>query len=221
MCDGISGKLPLTKICLLFSGLFYFLMIRPQLLKWGTRLGEPQRRLPGDERVPKPNFQTTRAINVDAPVEAVWPWLAQMGRDRTGWYSIDIVDNNGIPSATYIRKDLATPQVGTVLDIGLKILDVDHDRALLIGGNDLPNPLGSTSDVTALYLLERRSDGGTRLIVRVRMHSYGMAGRLFNLILEPVDFIMTYRQLTGIKARAETMAHLKMPTPLKHEISLN
>jgi hypothetical protein len=32
---------------------------------------------------------TTRAVKIDAPVGAVWPWLAQIGPDRGGFYSYE------------------------------------------------------------------------------------------------------------------------------------
>lgn len=214
-------KLPIGNLLAAFAGLMYFFFVRPQLTKWGTRLGEPQRRLPGDERIPEPNFQATKAINIDAPPEAVWPWLAQMGRSRTGWYSLDVLTNNGIPSATYLRKDLGQPQSNMELDMGLRILNLETERSLFIGGYDLPNWLGTSTDVTRLYLLEKKSGGGTRILVRTRVYSYGVLGRVFNLLLEPVDFVLTQQQLIGLKARAETMAFLQISIPLEHEISLN
>lgn len=205
----------------LIAAVGYFFFIRPQLVKWGTRLGESQRRLPGDELIPQPNAQSTRAINIDAPPEAVWPWLAQMGRDRTGWYALDAIDNDNIPSATYLRHDLPAPQAGMALDHGYQVMDVVPNRLLLVGGYDLPNSFGTASDVSTLYLLERKSDGSTRLLIRMRKYSYGISGRLYNLGQEPLEFLMTYRQLEGIKSRAETMAHLESPIPFEHEISLN
>ena len=36
---------------------------------------------------------TTRAITVDAPPEAIWPWLAQMGSGRGGAYTYDWIEN--------------------------------------------------------------------------------------------------------------------------------
>ncbi|MFC1959223.1 hypothetical protein ACFLYO_00790 [Chloroflexota bacterium] len=216
-----SGKFSVGNLVAVLAGLMYFFFIRPQLTKWGTRLGEVQRRLTGDDRIPQPNFQATKAVDIDAPIEAIWPWLAQMGRTRTGWYSLDVFTNNGIPSATYIRKDLGQPQSGMALDMGLQILDLESGRLLLLGGYDLPNWFGTSTDVTRLYLLEKKSMGGTRLLVRTRIHSYGVLGKLFNLLLEPVDFVLTQQQLIGLKARAETMAYLQIPIPLEHEISLN
>jgi hypothetical protein len=215
-----SSGMPLT-VWGLIAGAFYFFFIRPQLLKWGSRLGESQRRLPGDELIPQPNAQSTRAIDIDSPPEAVWPWLAQMGRDRTGWYALDAIDNDNIPSATVLRQDLPAPQAGMALDHGYHVMDVVPNRLLLIGGYDLPNSLGTASDVSILYLLERKPDGSTRLLIRMRAYSYGTAGQFYNLVYEPVEFLMTYRQLEGIKTRAETMAHLESPAPLEHELSLN
>lgn len=203
------------------AGALYFLFVRPQLLKWGTRLGESQRRLPGDELIPAPNMQWTRAIDIDAPPEAVWPWLAQMGRERTGWYRLDVLDNGGIPSATYIRQDLPPPQVGMALDGGWQVLGVEPGHMLLIGSYDRPNLLGTSTDMVMAYRLERKSDGSTRLLVRLRAFSYGIAGVLYNLLFEPLDFVASRQQLQGIKARAETMAHLKLGVPRQHEISLN
>ena len=59
---------------------------------FATRV-EKRRTLPGDTIVPEPLFSVTHAITIGAPVERVWPWLAQMGSDRAGWYSWDAIDN--------------------------------------------------------------------------------------------------------------------------------
>lgn len=216
-----TSKFPAASLWGLITGVLYLLFVRPQLLRWGTLRGESERRLPGDELIPTPNMKSTRAIDIDAPPEAVWPWVAQMGRDRTGWYSVDLLDNNGIPSATYIRKDLSEPMPGMEMDLGFRVLEVESHRKLVIGGYDLPNRFGASTDVTILFLLERKSDGGTRLITRLRAYSYGSFGRFHNLLLEPIDFFMNRQQLEGLKARAETMAHLKITAPVEHEISLN
>ncbi len=202
-------------------GAVYAFFVRPQLLKWGTRLGESQRRLAGDEIIPAPNFAVTRAINIDAPPDAVWPWLAQMGRERTGWYSYDLLDNNGIPSATYIRGDLDAPRRGMQVDAGLQVVETQPNRLLLLAGYDLPLPTGTVMDLTALYQLDRMADGSTRLLVRFRAYTYGIVGRIFNWLFEPLDFIMGVKQLEGIKSRAETMSHLRIQPPVEHEISLN
>jgi hypothetical protein len=187
----------------------YGLFVRPQLLKWGTKLGESQRRLPGDEIVPKPNFHMTHATNIDAPPSAVWPWLAQMGRERTGYYGLDFLTNQSIPSVTFVRQDVPAPEIGMEMDAGLKILQLDENRRLFLGGFNLKVFPGIALDLTVLYLLERRQDGSTRLLVRHRGFCYGFLGMIFNLIIEPIYFIGAMQQRNNLKRYAEDMRFLK------------
>jgi hypothetical protein len=67
----------------------YAFAIRPWHLRWGATDEEVEKPLPGDELVPDPGIQSTRAITVHAPVEKVWQWLAQVGQDRGGFYSYE------------------------------------------------------------------------------------------------------------------------------------
>ncbi|WP_299450130.1 hypothetical protein [uncultured Serinicoccus sp.] len=70
----------------------HLVVLRPRVLTWGATADEVSRALPGDDLLPRPDLVATRAITIDAPVEAVWPWLAQMGQARgvstptTGFY---------------------------------------------------------------------------------------------------------------------------------------
>ncbi len=43
--------------------------------------------LPGDDLVRSPLVQTTHAVTINAPPQLVWPWLAQTGQGRAGFYS--------------------------------------------------------------------------------------------------------------------------------------
>lgn len=195
------------------AGLAYYFFLRPQMLKWRTQLGESQRRLPGDEIIPQPSLQLTHAIDIDAPAEAVWPWLAQMGRERTGYYSLDAANNSGIPSAAFIRQDMTPPAVGTEMAGGFHIMELEPNRKLVFGGFGLPRLSGLTFDLTALYLLERQSDGSTRMLTCYRGFSYGMLSLLYTLFNEAFYFFMLREQLDQIKRLAESMAHLKTLQP--------
>jgi hypothetical protein len=186
----------------------YYLFLRPQMLKWGTRLGESQRRLPGDELIPKPNVQMTHAANIDAPPEALWPWIAQMGRERSGYYGLDILTNQSIPSVAFIRQDMPAPEKDTALDGGYHIIDVIPCRQLLIGGFSIQRLPGVVQDVSSLYLLERRRDGSTRLLVRHRVFSYGLPGALFNVFYEMVYFMFASQQIEQLKQHAQSVRHL-------------
>ncbi len=205
------GSAPLLRSGLpVILGAGYYFFLRPQMLKAGTRLGESLRRLPGDDVVAAPNFQATRAVNIDAPPEAVWPWIAQLGRERSGFYGMDELNNQGIPSVAYLRQDLAAPAPGMAMDDGYRILDVQPNRLLLFGGFDLSTPMGNVIERTTLFLLERRQDGSTRLLVRTRGYTYGILGPVYNLFYEVFDFLNGMTQLQNIRQRAETMAHLRL-----------
>jgi len=184
--------------------LIYYFFLRPQLRKWGTRLGESQRRLPGDEIIPSPTFETTHAVNIDAPPEAVWPWIAQMGRELTGYYALDLLMNQGVPSVDFLRQDLSAPAVDQAMDGGFRILGVTPGRMLLFGGFNLKLPLGAAQDVTYLYLLERRRDGRTRLLVRRRGYCYSALAMVCTLALEIVHFAFIFPQLRRLKAYSES-----------------
>lgn len=49
--------------------------------------------MPGDELIPSSATASTRAITIDAPPGEVWPWLAQIGQGRGGFYSFDALEN--------------------------------------------------------------------------------------------------------------------------------
>jgi hypothetical protein len=65
----------------------YRFRVRPWICKWGARDDEGAADLPGDELVVAHTPRTTRAVTIDASIEDVWPWLAQIGEDRGGFYS--------------------------------------------------------------------------------------------------------------------------------------
>ena len=84
---------------------------------------EKRRPLPVDSLVAEPIFTSTHAITIDAPPKQVWPWIAQMGAGRAGWYSWDAIDNGGTPSATSIRPDFQTIVAGDVMPATQQITD--------------------------------------------------------------------------------------------------
>ena len=42
--------------------------------------------VPGDDLVPHPDVVLDRGFTLPAPPELVWPWFAQLGKNRAGWY---------------------------------------------------------------------------------------------------------------------------------------
>jgi hypothetical protein len=71
----------------------YLLIVRPWHLRWGATDEDVRKSLPGDELVPHPTLESTRALTIQAPVKEVWRWLVQLGQDRGGFYSYDRLEN--------------------------------------------------------------------------------------------------------------------------------
>lgn len=51
-----------------------------------ARPAEVAAALPGDDLVPGAQVVMDRAFDLPAPPADVWPWFAQLGRNRAGWY---------------------------------------------------------------------------------------------------------------------------------------
>ena len=183
-------------------------LLRRRYNRWGTVPEEVAAALPGDELVPAPRLGYTRAITIDAPVEAVWPWLVQIGQGRGGLYSFDALENLfgfDLHSSDQIRRDLQGLGVGDRILLapgeGAPAYDVVRIEApttlVLLGGE----PGGPR--ITWQWVL-RAVDGGqrTRLLVRQRLAYPSSQGVLWHLV-EPVAFVMERRMLHGLARRAE------------------
>jgi hypothetical protein len=193
-----GGALPPILFLLGLVAAYHF-VLRPRMARWGTRDLEAERKLPGDDIITHPNLKMTHAIDIDAPSEVVWLWLAQMGRGGSGFYTF-----NSAPSADMIRTDLPELAVDMTLDNGWRVLRVEPYKHLVIGNFMLPTPLGSTYDVTHTYVLENLPDGGTRLLARLRIYSFELVGMLHNLVFEPIYFTQSLVQLNTLRERAES-----------------
>ena len=76
--------------------------------------GEQARTLPGDDLIPQPLGSVNHFITIQRPPHEVWPWLAQMGSGRAGWYAYDFIDNGGHHSAERILPNYQNVGVGSV-----------------------------------------------------------------------------------------------------------
>ena len=161
--------------------------------------------MPGDDVVPGCQVSWTRAITIDAPPQAVWPWLAQVGFGRAGSYSYDLLDNAGHPSADRIDPELQTLHAGDWVPMFRKL---DAMTAFRVQSFVAPEQLlWSKPDSTWAWLLLPLAPSRTRLITRIRQrydwHAPG-AALLTAILMEFADFPMMRRMLKGIKQRAES-----------------
>jgi hypothetical protein len=190
------------------SPLFLFApLYRNRHLRWGATEAEVAEAMPGDELVPEPSFSATRAITIDAPPEAVWPWIVQIGYGRAGWYSYDLFDNAARPSAAQILPEHQHPQLGDWIPMSAR---VDQTTAFKIAGL-VPNEwmLWEKPQSTWAWRLTPLDAQRTRLVVRLKAmyewKSFGSA-LLTLILLEFGDFPMMRKLLLGLRQRAERMA---------------
>ena len=166
---------------------------------WGATDEEARAELPGDETVASPATQQTRAVTIEAPVGEVWPWLAQIGQDRGGFYSYEWLEHLAgcrMENADRLHPEWQTRDVGETVRLhpagGLEVLQFEPEKALVLKGG-------------WYFAMEPDGDSRTRLIARFRMRP-GVAAVAYDLLLELPHFIMERKMLLGIKERAERSA---------------
>jgi hypothetical protein len=180
-------------------------------MRWGATDTEVGATMPGDELVPNASFNATRAITINAPPEDVWPWIVQMGYKRAGFYTYDLADNGGYPSADRILDQYQHFAIGDwtfnmngVFGIELPVNEFDAFKVKAFETNKwlLWEKPGSTWS----WLLMPLSGGQTRLILRIRARPESLFWTLF---MEFGDPPMARRMLKGIKSRAERLVAVK------------
>jgi hypothetical protein len=173
--------------------------------RWGATTDEVSMPMPGDDLVPGSQVAWTRAITIDAPPDAVWPWLVQVGFGKAGFYSNDLLDNVGHPSADHVDPQLQRLRIGDWVPMFSK---VDERTAFRVHSFDAPQYLvWSKPDSTWAWRLTPVQSSRTRLVTRIRQlydwHSPGSA-IVTAVLMEFADFPMMRRMLIGIKERAES-----------------
>jgi hypothetical protein len=197
-------------IAIALSATVYALIVRPWHLRWGASDDEVGADFPGDNLIDHADLVATRAISVRATAGEVWPWIAQLGQGRGGFYTYDFLENLvgcDIHSADHVVPQWQQIGPGDAVklhpDVALAVVVVDPGRALVLRGGV---PMGATPppyDFTWGFVLAERAGGGTRLVLRER---YGYTRPWAPLLVEPVEvvsFVMSQRMMRGIRNLAE------------------
>jgi hypothetical protein len=196
------------------AALVHLVALRPWYLRWGATDAEIERPMPGDDLVEvstHPNHRpVTNAVTVNARPVDIWPWLVQMGYGRGGLYSYDWIDRlMGVleRSSTWeVLPQYQQLEVGDVIPLGhgpgWPVAAIEPKRSLVL---DIPAPNTQVIWSYGLYALD---DAQTRLVLRITYCT--SMSRLLAMVLvqviDPGSFLMTRKQLLGIKQRAEALA---------------
>jgi len=185
--------------------------IRPIYVRWGTTASERAATLFGDEIKPGARYRVDHAITIRAPADSVWPWLAQLGQDKGGFYSYSWLERmfgDHIQNADRIHPEWQHIERGDLVravqpeylggkfgDVGWRVLDVLPGRALIL-------------DKWGAFVVQPVDSQTSRFIVRTREPGTpSLAGIVFGpfnvFVFEPAHFIMQRGMLRGVRDRAE------------------
>ncbi len=220
----------------------YVFFLRPWEQSWRATPEEAAKTLPGDDVVPDATVCDTRAITIDAPPSAIWPWLVQIGFGRAGWYSYDRIDMRGV-SADSINQEWQHLEIGDIVPTdpegGFRVAALEPEHSLVLFADtelrraqteaaarrradraeaaETPVNLKAVGVVGAAtfpefagswaFYLDPIDERRTRLIERFRVR---MAEQPMSRVTGPAIgfgiFLMTHKQMLGLKERAERSA---------------
>ncbi|GAB2960737.1 polyketide cyclase [Saccharothrix stipae] len=162
--------------------------------RWGVSDGETSRPYPCDDFVTSPALRAWRGVDVQAPAEAVWSWVAQV---RLAPYAYDWIDNLGRRSPRELAG-LPEPRLGERFTtaggrrLG-RIVSVEPGRQLT----------GAIMGAFMSYVLVPQGPDTTRLLLKVVMRT----NRWVALAVSVGDLVMARRQLLNLKLLAERHQH--------------
>jgi hypothetical protein len=198
---GILAGTGIVVVAVMFASL-------PWMDRWGATAAEVAASFTGDELVRSPRLTYTRAISIDAAPGEIYPWIAQLGAERGGWYSYEWFETNilrcELVNAERIHPEWQDLKVGDPVKMcpeasgppPYEVAILVPDRAVVLGHK----ANGVWIEVWQ-FILVPQPDGSTRLVVRSRNAAQGW----FWDVIRPGEFIMARGMMQGIKERAEAM----------------
>ena len=192
---------------------------------WGASDDEIKAWLPGDELVASHTARTTRALTIDAPISAVWPWLAQIGEDRGGFYSYSVLERAvgaHIQNANTVHPEWQDVHVGDTVWLARRYGDAAKQvvaavapgaHLVLMSPGDFERVQQGMKASGAWGFYLRRKDGWTRLIAR------GSGGAVGHVAFDVPHFVMEQKMMRGIRDRAEHAHRDQVHAFVGHKLS--
>jgi hypothetical protein len=185
-------------------------LLRPWYSSWGATSAEINNAYPGDEYAPNPKGGYTQAIEIRAPSSSIWPWLVQIGQDKGGFYSYELLENIigcNIHNVTRILVGCQDIKVGDNLIMHPKaplvpVAIVEPGKTLAYGGRQDKY----TANIWIFSLNQEKES--TRLISRWLFEYKNNIGNklIYNWFIEPIGAVMQRKMLMTIKKLVELNA---------------
>ena len=187
-------------------------LVRPIYLRWGTTPSERSAPLLGDELSPGATYRVDHAITIHAPADSVWPWLAQLGQDRGGFYSyswLERLAGDDVHNADRIHPEWQHLEAGdTILaaqpdylngrlgQIGWRVAQVQAGRGMYLEnwGAFVLQPIDSNS---TRFIIRTRAAPDPPSVASVVLAPFSV------FVAEPAHFIMQRGMMRGVRRRAE------------------
>jgi hypothetical protein len=180
----------------------------------GATATEAAKPLAGDDVLAGGRVTATNAVTIDAAPDAVWPWIAQLGRGRAGFYTYTWIEHllgADIHNLDHIEPAFQTLGEGDRIWLTperylgrpgqyWRVRQVQPGRALVLEQRPPANPTACTWAL----VVEPSAGGGTRLLSRhCEQPPRGIVLRLWIAFMGLGAFVMERKVLLGIKQRAE------------------
>jgi hypothetical protein len=195
--------------------------IQPWFQKWGATEEEIRATWPGDDLVPGSSVVYTRAITINAPLSGVWPWLVQIGQDRGGFYSYELLENmlgadthntdRIIPEWQHLEigdRVRMGPEKGVWANASNIVGGIMPEKFLILltpGQSPIRGNAAIRGNGTWSFILFPVNEKTTRLIIRRRgiESPNQVIGLLYGSVVDSVQFILERKMMVGIKERVE------------------
>ncbi len=199
------GRLGIGLIIVLAICIPMFAFISNWIPTWGATPEELSMTYPGDELLDNPIVSWTHGITINAPVEAVWPWVAQMGEERAAFYSYTFIENLISGRRSYINSneiipELQNPRPETAIINGMVYWKEIKPGEWILAEDKIPD-----MGWTWLWYLQPATENTTRMIVRMDIQVPEEVGSnpAVRGIISVGGFIMERNMMEGVRDRAE------------------
>lgn len=181
-------------------------LLTPWMDKWRTTPEERAMKLPGDDLFENPARVANRAVSINASADKIYPWILQIGADKSGMYSYTWLEN--LVGCKMAKDEVIRPEWQNLKEGDLMNMCAgDFAPPPYIVARVLPNEAviyghktGEQWEESWQFVLVPQSDGTTRLITRT---STNMVGGMWEVI-RPISFMMERKMMLTIKSLAET-----------------